>query len=320
MRPTQQWSSLTKQQDPFTPFDLKVGNSIFTVKRKDLSRMGRLFDAFFLQGSSEYEVRTRVPPEIFELFMAIAQKNEVTVPTEDYELLWLLAEEFKAGALSMRFETFLKGHQRHWRPPPSTYLGDGERYLFTYRKGSGPRVTIKIADHSKRYRLLRSHHEVREFGVRLEQAKEKDIVIDGIEGRGRLIEKAVEAVYSNAVANICNCDAKKPFLALTLWQLHLLLNDWSIDAAIYCLNRLHKIAPSSFDKALLLLLSQCIPSTFIPLPRADWRIIYNAIFMLQEEANGKTREADELLKRLDGIPEYLPVFDARSRCQGRADE
>jgi hypothetical protein len=306
-------------QDPLTPFNLKVGDRIFTVKRKDLSRMGRLFDSIFLQGSSEYEVLTRIPPRVFEVFMAITQKSEVTVRAEDYELLWLLAEEFEDGELSDRFETFLRDRDRHWQPPPSTYLGDGERYPFAYRNGCGPVVTIRVKDRSKRYELLKCHREVRDFGIRLGKAKEKDIVIDGIEGRDRLIEKAVEAVYSNAVANICNCDAKKPFLVLTLWQLHLLLSECSIDASIYCLNRLHKIVPSGFDKARLLLLSQCIPSTFIPLPRSDWHIIYNAIFMLQEEANGETREANELLERLKDIPQHLPILDVTSRSQGRAD-
>jgi hypothetical protein len=80
-----------------------------------------------------------------------------------------------------------------------------------------------------------------------------------------------------------------------------LIQDCSIDTAIYCFNLLNVIAPTAFDKAKLLILSQCDPSRpddFVPLPTADWRIIGLGIRILSPEKNGKTKEARELLQKL----------------------
>lgn len=70
---------------------------------------------------------------------------------------------------------------------------------------------------------------------------------------------------------------------------------------MYCWNRLNEIAPSGFDKARFLLLSQCdprYPDDFRPLPNANWTIIGTAVETLKAERNGKKAEADELFRRL----------------------
>jgi hypothetical protein len=236
------------------------------------------------------------------------QNRRVPVPEEDYELLWLLAKEFERSDLSAHFSERLRKRQPDWEAPPNTYLGDGNRNPFAHLEGSGPRVTITVEGRSTTYELLKSLTEIAEFAFDLKEAKEEDIVIDGIEDRDRLIEKAVEAVYSNAVANIPNCDTKRPFLVLTLWELGVSLREWCIDAAIYCFSHLHKIAPTGFDTARLLLLSQCIPGTFTPLPRAERHLITNVVLMLEQEKNGKRKEANDVLREFHVVSRYGPSF------------
>jgi hypothetical protein len=305
--------------EPRSPtFNLKVGETIFPVNTKDLLTISSLFQRSpSLLDSGEYEVLTRVPPPIFEIFWAIAQNGQVTPSTRNLTLLWLLAAEFEAHNLSVTFTSLLEKRQHHWRPPPMTYLGEGELYPFAFVNDSGPRVTIRVKGRLKTYELLKSLDEIWKFGRHLVEAKEKDIVIDGIEGRDRLIEKAVEAVYSNAVANIRNCDSKVPFLVLTLWELRVLLENCCINAVTYCLNRMHKIAPTGFDKARLLLLSQCVPGTFIPLPRAHMPIVHKAVALLQIEKNGRMKDAGYLLQELKSIPRYHSILRTVSGCMGR---
>jgi hypothetical protein len=73
------------------------------------------------------------------------------------------------------------------------------------------------------------------------------------------------------------------------------------------LNLLNEMAPTAFDKARLLLLSQCDPckhDSFIPLESPDRGPIAVAIHMLRTEKNGKAGEANELLRQLKNIEGY----------------
>jgi hypothetical protein len=90
-----------------------------------------------------------------------------------------------------------------------------------------------------------------------------------------------------------------------------LLQPHSIGSAIYCLNRMNDISPVGFDKARLLLLSQChpeCPDDFVPLEHADWTIIGEAIAMLQNEMNARTVDAKALVQHLKVSGHYESFF------------
>jgi hypothetical protein len=97
--------------------------------------------------------------------------------------------------------------------------------------------------------LYETHHFLRD----LKEANESDIEVDGIDGTDRIVEKAVAAVYCNTVTAFANEDHKKPHLVMILWKLQRGLFMFCIDAFIYCLNQLHELAPTDFEKSSLLL-------------------------------------------------------------------
>jgi hypothetical protein len=151
-------------------------------------------------------------------------------------------------------------------------------------------------------------YEILAFVDDLEEAKEHCIVLEGIDGRDRVVEQAVEIVYSNTVADFGNKYPKNPFLALTLWKIQQRLFLSSVNSSIYCLNRFHEMAPTAFDKARLLLLSQCDPASygsFVPLPTADWEVINDGLAILKSDT---TDEATGLLQRLKDTGRYR-IFD-----------
>jgi hypothetical protein len=90
------------------------------------------------------------------------------------------------------------------------------------------------------------------------------------------------------------------------------LYSYSIDATIYCLNELNKIAPTELDKARLLIVSQCDPDChegFLPQPKAYWKVIGYALLMLRREKNGQRKEAMELLDRLKSTGRYTALLE-----------
>jgi hypothetical protein len=142
----------------------------------------------------------------------------------------------------------------------------------------------------------------------LQRVDKNGISIDGVVVNDRQVEKAVETIYSNAVAHLPDDAHKRPFLVYILWKIQYGLLHDGLDGLIYCLNRLNEIAPTTFEKAQLLLLSQCDPGSpddFMPLPDADWMTIEKAIDVLKEEKNGRMEDATELLRKLKaaGRPE-----------------
>jgi hypothetical protein len=190
---------------------------------------------------------------------------------------------------------------------PEAKLPDRPSFHREVDVGPGHRVILKRRDHSEIYTTLRDCKEIERFLFDLERTEEENIEIEGIEGKDRRVEKAVAAVYANAVATLPESRIKKQFLAMTLWALQSRLAWSNIDCMIYCLNRLNEIAPTAFEKARLLLLSQChplYPDEFIQLPTADTRIVSDAIQMLEREKNVNREDANRLLERLKDTGRY----------------
>jgi hypothetical protein len=83
------------------------------------------------------------------------------------------------------------------------------------------------------------------------------------------------------------------------------------------------MAPNGFEKARLLLLSQCgraNPGDFIPRRNADWDVIGSAIRILKTEKNGKRACADRLLEELKNTGRYLFLSHEVESSAGRSDE
>jgi hypothetical protein len=175
-------------------------------------------------------------------------------------------------------------------------------------------VTIRRGWSSETFTDLYSLEQIDYFGTILMAANGKGIKVDGIDGSDHIVKEAVAAVYGNVVARAPNCRIKKQTLALTLWKLQSLFFSHCLDAAIYCLNELNKIAPTAFEKSKLLLSSQCnpiFPDDFIPLPKADWSIIADAVRMLITEPHEETSGAAAFLEELKDTPLYETLVTFR---------
>jgi hypothetical protein len=124
------------------------------------------------------------------------------------------------------------------------------------------------------------------------------------------MEKAIAAVFANAVASLPDDHTKPPFLVMTLWEIRRRsYTDFS--SVMYCFDRIHEIAATSFDMATLLLLSQCdpdCPDDFVPLPNADREVIGDSIQILAKEKNAKIQETRDLLRRLSASGYYESVL------------
>jgi hypothetical protein len=164
-----------------------------------------------------------------------------------------------------------------------------------------PRVTITVGGYCRTYEALKSVDDINAFVGDLVETEEHCIEIEGIKETKCPLDDAVKTVYSNTVANFPVDYRKNPFLALVLWIVHRRLFSCGINALISCLNLLPERTPTAFEKALLLLLSQCDTSRygeFVPLPKADWCVITSAVKALEQEDNGQRREVTELLEIL----------------------
>jgi hypothetical protein len=283
----------------------KVGKAVFPVEKQYLFREVELFwNDRALLDSDEYEVRTPVSPEVFQAFLDYLQGNTHVISEENCDSFWFLAEEFEMDAISEKCDLMMESRRRVSR---KAKLPKWARVHREIEVETGRRVILKKESGSETYSDFRNLREIEGFTSRLRHVKEEEIEIEGIERRDRLMEKAVATIYTNTVKAFPESRIKKPFLAMTLWALQKGLSDSSIDAEIYCLNRLNEIAPSAFEKARLLLLSQCkplCPDEFIPLPNANRCMIGDAIRMLRYEKNGKRSDADALLALLKATGRY----------------
>jgi hypothetical protein len=281
---------------------LKLGEETFRVERKNLFENLGLFQGNpSLLFTSDYEVRTAVPRDLFAAFVSIIEGSSITLSEENYESFGLLSLEFRFEALSDACSAFMARE----RSKPELSSGKSNRKKISV--GPGHKVTITAFEHSKTYEILRSLDEIRSFAIDLEQSKAGDIVIDVIDGSDDVVAKAIAAVLSNAAVSLPDDHTKLPFLVMTLWEMRKYLRFADMNSVMYCLDQIREMAPTTFDLARLLLLSQCDPDCrhdFVPLPTADRDLIRDAIEMLKHEKNSKTREARGLLRRLKASGRY----------------
>jgi hypothetical protein len=165
------------------------------------------------------------------------------------------------------------------------------------------------------YTSLESLGQAKNFAMDLSEAREDQIQIEDVES-GSKVETAVKIVLENTVKEwvpgfrlngdfASVPDERKPMLAVFLWEIQEWLFMCSINSALYCLNRLHEIASSDFEKAKLLLVSQCENAeSFKPIDGANWNVIGNAVLMLKREKNGHAGEAQALLAQLKALGDY----------------
>jgi hypothetical protein len=275
------------------------------VKKSQLfQKLGLFRDSPALLGEFDYEVKSRVRPRHFEAFLDIVEGGPLVVSESTRKSFSLLAEEFGFDELSVACREFVTAGD--------TEISDEKSRSVEVAPVKRPRVSIISDYHFATYESFHSYDEIVAFTRDLVAAEEKDILIDGITADDLLVEKAVETLYSNTVADFADNRPKNPFLALTLWRLFRGLYSRDTNSCIYCLNLLDKMAPTAFDKARLLLLSQCDSGSygdFIPLPTAEWEIIDDAIAMLRHERSGKTDEARQLLQKLSDTGRYDKLFD-----------
>jgi hypothetical protein len=290
--------------------NLKVGEVLFSIDKTSLPVGFKLFTfGYPRQFIDEYEVQTPVTPTVFQDFMDYVNGKSVTLSEENCETFWYLADEFGMDSIADKCDEFMG--------LPSVASMDSKQLgeALVYKEvevGPGHRVKLTVGVMSETYDTLRSIKEIHMFTFMLRRARKEDIVIEGIEGRDRLVEKAVAAVYANAVVRFPEGRVKRQFLVITLWVLQKRLICWSIDSAIYCLNKLNEIAPTRFDKAKHLLLSQFRPlsrTELVPMPKASEIIISDAIEMLTHEKGVRMVEANELLRRVKATGQYNMLFE-----------
>jgi hypothetical protein len=162
--------------------------------------------------------------------------------------------------------------------------------------------------------VLKSLDEIMDFASDLMEADEGGISIDGMDEDDRPMEKAVATVCFNTEASLPDTNAKAPFLALILWVIGERTFRDTVDTVTYCFNLLHGIAPTGFDTAKLLLLSQCDPDhpdDFVPLQTANWSIIFDAVNMLESQKHRKKVEAKALLRQMRESVQYERIGWAR---------
>jgi hypothetical protein len=277
----------------FPTLNLKVGNRIFPVKKTILEKLGLFQKNPSLLRADQYEVQTEVSLFVFGAFVYILEGGPTILSEETVKPFQLLAAEFGFESLSEKCATFLAPHSH-------------SAEIEAFQAGRSG-VTLTVQDKSIRYEVLRSLAEIKQFASDLIETKECGIVIDGIDSSDRPMENAVATVYFNTEASLPDASTKRPFLALILWVIGKQVYRCTIDTVRYCFNLLDSIAPTGFEKAQLLLLSQCepdCPNDFVPVQMADWSVIFDAIQMLREQKYRTGEDARALLQRLQENERY----------------
>jgi hypothetical protein len=279
--------------------NLNLGGKIFPVKQTVLFEKCGLFrDDPSLLGASEYEVQTQVSPPIFSAFVQSLESRRIEVSSTTVQSFRLLAKEFDFKRLLRECAGFSFLH-RGFCGSSSGVEGES--------KPAMPCVTITAEGCCHPYRVAVFSDEIERFGMRLTNADENGIEIEGIEEDEDIVEKAIETVYSNTVASFPEGDARKSFSVMFLSIMSLQMSLFDIDSRRYCLKLRRAIAPTSVDVARHLLLSQCDPNRpneYVPLHKPDWGVVAMAIRILQSEKNGRTNERMTLLRILKAQPEY----------------
>jgi hypothetical protein len=289
---------------------IKVGEAVFSFNKEHLIGASGVFQhCYDLFSDGEYELETQVSPEVFQAFMDCVCDASLPISTENCKSFWFLADEFGIDRISKRCDLIMESQPQVL---PEVKLPARPSVRREVEVGPGHRVILKMGDDTETYVALCSPQEIESFVFGLKITEEKNIEIEGIDGRDRPVEKAVAAVYANVVATFPENRLKRQNLAMILWKLQRRLSQLSIGSMIYCLNRLNEIAPTTFEKAQLLLLSQCnplYPDKFIQLPNADEIMIRDAVRMLQHEKNGRKDDADQLLSGLKNTGRYEALFE-----------
>jgi hypothetical protein len=239
----------------------------------------------------------------------ILEGNPISLSETICEPFRLLAEEFGFEQLSEACAAFSKSRENCESSTDTNVSIESPKR---------PRVTITLKTSVRTYEVLNSFSDILRFAMGLRDADENGIVIDGVDEREGIVDKAVAVVYCNIIATFPNENKKRAFLVWVLWVIDSTLHMYNIDTAIYCLNLLNEIAPTAFDKARLLILSQCDPDSpddFVPLPTAHGSTIVQAVLLLQRERNAKMKEAKELLQRLRETGRYSTrLLDGTLAC------
>jgi hypothetical protein len=279
--------------------NLRLGGEIFPVKKTVLLEKLALFQENpTLLGADDYEVKACVPSVHFQRFITMIEGGPVSVSESTCASFWQLSDEFGFEFVSAACTAFLTSRE--------TALA------------VRPRVTITVGNYSATYESFKSYDEIVSFAIQLKHAEKDGIVVERMDKSVCTMEKAVEAVYWNTVSDLGLSEATKPFLALVLWEIHDWIHWESIDAMIYCLNGLNEMAPTAFDKAKILLLSQ---SDYIC--RDDYvfkwgensRVVSNAIALLKSEKNGRRKEARALLRKMRNTGRFAGLLGEPSRAE-----
>lgn len=186
--------------------------------------------------------------------------------------------------------------------------------------GSDDIKEVKIIFNSREitYKTCKSAEEMSNFVSDCIEGKE--IRINDIPQSSMPLNSATAAIISNTARELESSamdidyahmqENYKPLIALISWIGFQQFSSVSPDTSTICLEILNKIAPSNYDKAELILKSQCV-SNYEPAKNADWRIIGEAVNMLKHEKNGHTGEANNLLaklKELNGKKTYAALL------------
>ncbi|MDR2735334.1 MAG: hypothetical protein LBB20_00625 [Puniceicoccales bacterium] len=184
-------------------------------------------------------------------------------------------------------------------------------------------VTKTIEIKPTKYTSLKSTREARNFAMDLTDKKKGKVMAASNSGEEMKISDVVKLVLRNTLKDLIKEDVDldnikgeelvdkfkdskkdKAFFVSILWTIQSMLIGYSVNSSIYCLNLFHKIAKNSFEKARLLLLSQCDQNSsdeYIPRKDSDREVMKVAINMLKYEKDGYTKDADELLKKLKDL-------------------
>jgi hypothetical protein len=264
--------------------NLKLGSNVFPVKKTDLETFSLFQKNPSLLDSDEYEVQSQVPLPVLSSLVYTLEGGPITFCEATFNFYQPLADEFG-------LEKFFDSQVKSPRP--------GRRS-----------VTLTVKKCSTRYEVLRAVWEIQHFAKSLMKVDEGGIAINGREVSNHPMENAIAAVYCNTKASLPNTRPKAPFLALILWIIGQEASKYTIDTVTYCLDLLQMLAPTGFDTARLLLLSQCDPSRpddFVLLETADWSVVREAVVMLEAQKHRKAKEAKALLKQLQENEQYRPM-------------
>jgi hypothetical protein len=292
-------SLLMKRRSP--TLQLKLGRETFPVKKTQLlEKLGLFQDLPSLLAADSYEVQTNVSSEVFQEFLRVIKGGPITVSDGICASFWHLGQEFRFELLSAACTAFKASKEGDYGSLSSTELSSGAFGFGETPMVSRPCVTITGPGYRHTYEALGSLPTAMAFVNDLYQVTKNGITIEGIDGGDGLIEKAVRTVYSNTVAVFGDSDAGKSHLVLILWTLQDQLSECSINSTLYCLDQLDRIAPTAFDKARLLILSQwdkgcSVESGIVP---GNLWVVSQAVTMLKEEKNGQRERAMKLLNEL----------------------